>query len=190
MPLIGVDTSGKIGEGNLFIAAVEYRKTDFLERLRKKVRKRNPGIASRRRIKANELNDIELQWIARNFNANYNSTNLPITGYASLKRNLLRVPAWKFKTLAAAIFLTAQELTKEGDVMLIDRDYSENVMPLVLENVKVLFEKGNKHVIVESGTSYNEVIALADLIAGCSRRKAVQAKELNAEEILKVLHPI
>ena len=61
--LIGVDTSGKIGQGNLFTVAVVYEKSEMMNGLRKRISKRHPGLANRRRIKASDLKKDELEWL-------------------------------------------------------------------------------------------------------------------------------
>lgn len=59
--LFGVDTSGKIGEGNLYIAVVRHKDSDFMKHLRERVSRRNRAVSVRRRIKASSLKEDELQ---------------------------------------------------------------------------------------------------------------------------------
>jgi hypothetical protein len=182
--LFGVDTSGKIGQGNLYVAAIEYQKTDILADLRTKVAKRHKALASRRRMKASELNDNEKKWFIDNFSLNYSSSCLSIPVFSQLRCKFMYIKNWRFKILASAIYLTLKNRVKDSDVILLDRDYSEDVMKHLKRCIEFLFSLDNKHdVVVDVGTSFNEVIALADLVAGCSSHRIAKFKELQLREI-------
>lgn len=183
--LFGVDTSGKIGEGNIYIAVVEHRNTDFMPLLRDVVRKRHRALAERRRIKASELTENELGWISRSFDSGYSASFIGINTFSGVRGRMMAFKNWKLKVLASAIFLTCPRSLKNEDVILVDRDYSENVMSDVFRYMRLLFEINGKKPIIEAGTSFNEVIAKADLIAGCARRGKVKTRELKEKDIME-----
>lgn len=185
--LFGVDTSGKIGEGNLYIAIVRHKDSDFMERLREKVSKRNRAVSVRRRIKASSLKEDELQWVSRNFNSDFSCHALTISDFSNIRKNILSVGNWRFKALSCVIYLACKNHVKSDDVILVDRDYSENVMKKIFEYVKFLFKYHGKQVIVESGDSFNEIIAKADLIAGCGRKNVIKPRKIEIKEIIKLV---
>lgn len=94
---------------------------------------------------------------------------------------------WRFKALSCVIYLASKNHVKSGDVILIDRDYSEDVMKKIFEHVKFLFKYHGKQVIVESGDSFNEIIAKADLIAGCGRKNVIKPHKIEIKEIIKLV---
>jgi len=189
--LFGVDTSGKIGQGNLYLSVVEYKQTDIMEKLREKVSKRHMALASRRRIKATDLKESELKWFVDNFLLKYSASILSISSFSALRKEMLNVKDWKFKTLASSIYFSSKNLIRNNDVLLIDRDYSENVMKSILAYTRTLFEKlDRKNVIVEVGTSFNEVIAIADIVAGCAKRKQVDCKKLKPKDLAEILRSL
>ena len=185
--LIGVDTSGKIGEGNLFAAAVVFEKSDIMVKLREKVAKRHQALANRRRIKASDLKKNELEWFKENLNLKYSGITLGISDFVLIKKAVCDLQDWKIKTLASLFFMLCGNTAKTNDVILIDRDYSEKVMDNIIKYVTYLFNKTKRKVIVEVGTSFNEVIAEADLIAGCMRKKIIRSKNLNTKELISLV---
>lgn len=185
--LFGIDSSGKIGEGNLYVGVVEYKSSNFTTLLRNKVRKRHKALASRRRIKASSLTKKELEWVKKSFDSNYSGIVLTRSTFSELKEKLSNMSDWKFKVLAAVIYISCKDMVKSGDVILIDRDYSENVMKRLFLYVKRFFEIEKKKVVIESGTSFNEVIENADLIAGCIRRKIIKTREVRTKKIIKLV---
>ncbi|MBI4439005.1 hypothetical protein HY640_03690 [Candidatus Woesearchaeota archaeon] len=182
--LFGIDTSGKIGQGGLYISIVENRQTSILNDLRKKVEKRHMALASRRRIKASNLNSAELNWFIENFGSKYSCSYLSIGTFSFLRNKFMRVKNWQFKILACTFYLAMKKHVKDGDVVLIDRDYSEDVMKLLMKYLHLIMDySGKLNVTAETGTSFNEVIVLADMIAGCGKRGALKCAEIKPEEI-------
>jgi len=185
--LFGVDTSGKIGEGNLFIAAVKHENTDFMGKLREMIAKRHRGLSGRRRIKASFLNDKELAFVAHNIRSQHEGSVLTISDFSEIRKNVCNLRDWKIKSLAAAIYMSSKRIVKNGDVVLVDRDYSEDVMKNLLAYLKTMFASDGKNVTMESGTSFNEVIAKADLIAGCLRKGTIKPNKINVKEITRLV---
>ncbi|MCX6815204.1 MAG: hypothetical protein NTY20_06160 [Candidatus Aenigmarchaeota archaeon] len=138
--LFGIDASGKIGEGNIYIAVVEHKNTDFISLLRDVVRKRHNALASRRRIKASALTENEFECISKNFDSPYSVSFIGINSFFHLRNKMRDYKHWKFKILASAIFLTCDRMVKTGDVILVDRDYTEDVMSVLFKYMKLLFE--------------------------------------------------
>jgi len=188
--LFGIDTSGKIGEGNLYIAIVAHEKDDLMSALRERLNKRHGGLASRRRIKASTLNDSELDFVAKNVRHGYDGALLSISDFAEVKKKTSNISNWKIKTLAAAIYLCSRRIVKMSDVVLVDRDYSEDVMKNIFSYLKVLFKRDGKDVVFESGTSFNEVIGKADLIAGCLRRGRINPRKIEVKELIRYMKEI
>src|SRR3990167_2856150 len=163
--LFGIDTSGKIGQGSLYISIVENRQTSILDDLRKKVEKRHMALASRRRIKASNLNSVELNWFIENFGSKYSCSYLSIGAFSFLRNKFMRVKNWQFKILACTFYLAMKKNVKDGDVVLIDRDYSEDVMKLLMKYLHLIMDYSGKiNIAIETGTSFNEVIVFADMI--------------------------
>ncbi len=185
--LFGVDTSGKIGEGNLYIAVVKHKDSNFMKLLREKISKRHRALASRRRIKSSSLKKEELSWVIENFDTDFACSVLTIADFSKLRKELMRISNWKFKVLACAIYLTSRDIVKSNDVLLIDRDYSSGVMMKIFEYLKFFFKLSGKVIIAESGNSFNETIAKADLIAGCGRRKVITPKKLSTLKIKRLV---
>jgi hypothetical protein len=185
--LFGVDTSGKIGEGNLYMAVVRHKDSDFMKLLRERVSKRNRAMSLRRRIKASSLKEDELRWVSQNFNSGFSCYALTISDFSEIRKAVLSARDWKFKTLSSLIYITCRNYTKNGDVLLIDRDYSEDVMKTVFGYVKAIFKMHGIDVIVESGDSFNEIIAKADLIAGCCRKNVIKPHEVETKEIIRMI---
>lgn len=185
--LFGIDTSGKIGEGNIYIAVVEHKNTNFVSLLRDIVRKRHRALASRRRFKAAELTENELAWAARNFDSNYSASFMGISTFSKLRDVLHTSKNWKLKILAASIFLTCGNKVNTDDMVLVDRDYSEDVMEHLFNYMKLLFQAKEKKPIIETGSSFNEIITRADIIAGCARKGKVKPRELKEKEILTLV---
>jgi len=184
--LYGVDTSGKIGEGNLYIAIVRHEETDIMNILRDKVRRRHRGLSSRRRIKASYLTRDELGWVVNNFKSRHDGVVLSIPDFSDIKKHVSHFKSWKIKVLASAIYLGCRRIVKTGDIILVDRDYSENVMKNLFDYLGCLFKSDKKNVVIESGTSFNEVIAKADLIAGCMRRNVIKPRKISIKEIIRL----
>lgn len=72
-------------------------------------------------------------------------------------------------------------------MVLIDKDYGLEQMKNICHYVeRLFFILDRKHITADIGTSYNEVIGLADLIAGaCKKNRSRCSKELRIEEIEK-----
>ncbi len=74
-------------------------------------------------------------------------------------------------------------------MILIDKDYGlEQMKNLCYYIARLFYVLDEKNITVDIGTSYNEVIGLADLIAGActkSRNRNNCYKELSLEEIEK-----
>lgn len=186
--LFGVDTSGKIGQGTLYISIVEDGKTSVLSELRKKIEKRHLALASRRRIKASNLNQLELKWFIDSLPLNYDSSCLSISTFSKLRKRFMNVKNWKIKILACAVYITSRRIVANDAVILIDRDYSEDVMKNLIKYIGLFFEYfDTNRVVVDVGTSFNEVIALADIVAGCSKRSVMTCREIKYEEIEKLM---
>lgn len=188
--LFGVDTSGKIGEGNLYIAIVGHEKTDIMHIIREKLNKRHGGLASRRRIKASTLKDDELDLVVKNIKHGYEGVVLTISDFSEIKKRASCIKDWKIKALAAAIYLCSRRIVKKSDVVLVDRDYSEDVMKNLFSYMKTLLSGEGKDVVFESGTSFNEVIGKADLIAGCLRRGRIRPRKIEVKEIVRLVKEI
>jgi len=188
--LYGVDTSGKIGEGSLYIAIVRHEETGIMNILRDKVRRRHKGLSSRRRIKASYLTKDELGWVLKNFKSRHDGVALSIPDFSDIKKHASHIKSWKIKVLAAAIYLAGRRIIKSGDVVLIDRDYSGDVMKSLLYYLRSLFAADKKEVTFESGTSFNEVIAKADLIAGCMRRNVIMPRKTSVKEVIRLAKSI
>jgi hypothetical protein len=171
----------------LYIAIVRHEETNIMALLREKVRKRHRGLADRRRIKASDLIEHELIWLINNFKPRYDGIALTISDFSDIKENTSYIKDWKIKILASAVYLTCRDLVKSGDVILIDRDYSENVMKNLFNYLELLFRTEGKKVVIESGTSFNEVIAKADLIAGCLRGGVIRARKAPIKEITRLV---
>jgi len=185
--LFGVDTSGKIGEGNIYIAVVEHRNSNFLPLLRDVVRKRHRALASRKRVKGSELTEKELDWIVKNFDSRFSASFIGINAFSNLRDNLLATKDWKLKILASAIFLTSKNAVNSDDVILVDRDYSEDVMERLFSYLKMLFKINGKNPIFETGTSFNDAITKADLIARCARKGKIKMREFKQVEIIRLV---
>jgi len=186
--LFGLDTSGKVGQGSLYISIVENRYIDILSDLRKKIRKRHVALASRRRIKSNTLNDIELKWFIENLKSSHSSCYLSISAFSELRSKFMHIKNWKFKILACTFYLASKNLVNKNDVILIDRDYSEDVMRDLLRYLKRLFEYNSKNdIILDVGTSFNDVITLADIIAGCSKKNIAKCVEIKPRRNRKTI---
>lgn len=184
--LYGIDTSGKIGEGNLYVAIVRHEETNIMDKLRVKVRRRHKGLSSRRRIKASYLTRDELGWLLKNFRSIHDGVILSISAFSNIKKRASHIKSWKIKALAAAIYLAGRRIIKSGDVVLVDRDYSEDVMKSLFNYLSQLFKADEKDVTFESCTSFNEVIAKADLIAGCMRRDVIKPRKISPKEIIRL----
>jgi len=185
--LFGIDTSGKIGEGNLFIATVKHENTDVMDKLREMIAKRHRGLSGRRRIKASSLNHKELAFAAANIKSQYGGAVLTISDLSEVRKSVCNIRDWKIKSLAAAVFLSARKIVRNGDVVLVDRDYSEDVMRNLLAYLKTIFASEGKNIAVESGTSFNDVIAKADLIAGCLRKSVIKPGKIQAKDVIKLV---
>jgi hypothetical protein len=110
-----------------------------------------------------------------------------IPDFSELRKRISYLNNWKFKVLSCAIYLSCKNHVKSGNVILIDRDYSENVMKTIFGYVRILFKTHGNEVIVESGDSFNETIAKADLIAGCGRKGVIKPHRIEPKEILKLV---
>jgi len=186
--IIGVDSSGKIGS-TMYIAAVflDHDET-VLKQLRKKVKSRHLALASRRRIKANALRKSELDFVRQTIKSNYEIIKLPATQYRVLKQKSKNVPRWKFAMLSHIIFELIKKNIHNKDVILIDRDYDIVRMKYLCERIMSLAKQAGLDIFVETGTSFNDAIALADLVAGCARKKVIKSKELSTKKITAGIH--
>ncbi|VVB95541.1 Uncharacterised protein [uncultured archaeon] len=185
--LIGIDTSGKIGQLPIGFGAVKLVNSGILDEIKTKAGKRKKILTRRRRIKAADLVEEEIEYSVSRINMPKSSTLLKSEEYRILKDEHYYIKDWKFKLLASCIHYIASDITNEHDVVLIDKDYGLEQMKNLCHHVERLFVAlDKKHITVDIGTSYNEVIGLADLIAGaCKRNHCHCSKELRLEEIDK-----
>jgi len=183
--LIGIDTSGKLGQLPIGLGAVKLVKSGILDEIKAKAGKRKKILTRRRRIKAADLVGQEIDYSLYLIDMPKSSTLLKSEEYRLLKNKYSSAKDWKFKVLASCIHFIASDITEENDVVLIDKDYGLEQMKNICHYVGRLFLSFNeKHITVDIGTSYNEVIGLADLIAGACKKNQIRcSKELKLEEI-------
>jgi len=185
--LIGIDTSGKIGQLPLALGAIKLIKSGALDGIKAKAGERKKILTRRRRIKATDLVRQEINYSFSRINMPRSSTLLKSEEYRLLKEIYSNIRDWKFKLLASCIHFIACDITEENDVVLIDKDYGLEQMKNICHYVeRLFFILDRKHITADIGTSYNEVIGLADLIAGaCKKNRSRCSKELRIEEIEK-----
>lgn len=185
--LIGIDTSGKIGQLPIGFGAVKLVNGGILDEIKAKAGERKKILTRRRRIKASDLVEQEIEYSFSHISMPKSSTLLKSEEYRILKEKYSTIKDWKFKLLASCIHFIACDITEEHDVILIDKDYGLEQMKNLCHYVKRLFSiLDEKNITVDIGTSYNEVIGLADLIAGaCKKNRGRCSKELRPEEIEK-----
>lgn len=185
--LIGIDTSGKIGQLPIGLGAVKLVSSGILDEIKAKAGERKKILTRRRRIKASDLVEQEIEYSFSRINMPKSSTLLKSEEYRILKEEYYYIKDWKFKILASCIHYIANNITDEHDVILIDKDYGLEQMKNLCHYVgRLFFVLDEKHITVDIGTSYNEVIGLADLIAGaCKKNQGRCSKEMKLEEIEK-----
>lgn len=84
--------------------------------------------------------------------------------------------------------MASKSLTKNKDVILIDKDYDYWKMKVLLHSVKLLYRKEkNLYVDVEVGTSFNEIVSLSDLIAGLGRLKILAPRKITEKALSRGL---
>jgi len=86
--------------------------------------------------------------------------------------------------LGHIIFELIRQKASNKDVVLIDRDYDVVRMKYLCEVVRALAKQVCLDIFVETGTSFNDAIALADLIAGCARKKIIKSREISTKKII------
>jgi len=73
-------------------------------------------------------------------------------------------------------------------VILIDKDYDYDKMRFLCSSVAFLLRKfEGKDLNVEVGTSYNESIGLADIVAKLARLGRLHADELGTDELKDIM---
>lgn len=185
--LIGIDTSGKLGQMPMSLGAVKLIRNGLLDKIKAKAGERKKILTRRRRIKATDLIYQEVDYSISLIDMPKSSTLLRSEDYRLLKEKYSSIKDWKFKILASCIHFIACDITKIDDVILIDKDYGLEQMKNICHYVRRLFFcLDEKNITVDIGTSYNEVIGLADLIAGaCKKNRSRCSKQLRLEEIDK-----
>lgn len=178
MAVIGVDTSGKVRQTPLYVAAVKLEnRDDLLRKLREKASKRKRGLLSRRNIKAVDLKRNELKFFMDNLRQPYSVSVMTSKNLEDILKKFRHEKNWGFKLLAAQIHFVSDRHTKSGDVIVIDRDYTSSVMDELSNFVRRLFEKDSKDVHVLIGSRYTEeAIQLADLVAGSARKRIIESR--------------
>ncbi len=166
--LIGIDTSGKIGQLPIGLGAVRLVKSGILDEIKAKAGERKKILTKRRRIKAVDLVGQEINFSLSCSDMPKSSTLLKSEDYRILREKYASIKDWKFKILASCIHFIATDITEENDVVLIDKDYGlEQMKNLCYYIARLFFVLDEKNITVDIRTSYNEVIGLADLNSRC-----------------------
>lgn len=186
--IIGVDTSGKIGDFPLYVSAVKM-KSPILEDLKKSVGKRKLVFLTRRKLDARYLNNSEVELLLQSID--YSLYLMSSNIFSSVLKRFRYLSEPRYKIASSAIYIALKSVVMERDVVLVDKDYDYGIMRIICSTVKILFKRSGLNVEIEVGTSYNEVIALADIVAKLGRIGRLKAKRLEEEmlsseiEILK-----
>ena len=110
--LIGIDTSGKIGQLPIGLGAVKLVNGGVLDEIKTNAGKRKKILTRRRRIKASDLVEQEIEYSVSSINMPKSSTLLKSEEYRTLKDEYYHIKDWKFKILASCIHYIASEITK------------------------------------------------------------------------------
>ncbi|KXB00437.1 hypothetical protein AKJ42_00670 [candidate division MSBL1 archaeon SCGC-AAA261C02] len=185
--IFGVDTSGKINQLPMWVGVVKPKRRGILEELKKSVARRKPVISARRRLNGRYLNQGEIEKLVENTSFSVGLLRAPV--YASCLRNFRSLHDPKVRVLASVIFLTLKDLPiREEDVILVDKDYDYDKMRFLCSSIGFLLRKfEGKNLDVEVGTSYNESIGLADIVAKLGRLGKLQASEMNPNSLEKYM---
>ncbi|MCK4405649.1 MAG: hypothetical protein KAV43_03990 [Hadesarchaea archaeon] len=185
--IVGIDTSGKIDQLPMWIGVVRPMQRGILDNLRKSVGGRAPVLLARRRLDGKYLNQEEIETLKKN--VNLSSKVLRAPAYASCIWDFRSLHDPKVRILASAILLTLRNLrVQEEDVILIDKDYDYDKMRFLCSSVAFLLRKfEGKDLNVEVGTSYNESIGLADIVAKLARLGRLHADELGTDELKDIM---
>ncbi len=184
MVVVGVDTSGKVNQPPLYVAAVKLENRDnLLKILREKASKRKSGLLSRKSIKAIDLTSNELKFFVDNLKQPYSVSVMTSSSLENIVKKFRHEKNWEFKLLAAQIHFVCDKYIKSGDVIVVDRDYTSPVMDELSNYVKRLFERDSKRVHVLIGSRYTEeAIQLADLVAGSARKRIIKPKVFDVKD--------
>ncbi len=185
--IIGIDTSGKLNQLPMWVAAVKQMRGGLLEELKKSVGKRLPIVLRRRRLDGKYLNQKEIETLKRGIVFSVAVLRSPVYGSCLKNFRYFRDP--EARLLASVIFLTLKNLElRNEDVVLIDKDYDYNKMRFLCSSVSFLLRKlRRENPSVEIGTSYNESIGLADIVAKLARLGKLPAIEIDRHELENIL---
>ena len=186
--LFGLDTSGKVGQCTMYIAVVKADKNDdkFQETVRSIVLPRHKGLATRRKIKSSDLTRNEREKICKLINkSDYFLRELTSDTCRKLTKKYRYASQLEVKLFASCVHITCHHEVKDGDVILIEREYSnEEQLTSLTKFVEILFKEINKiNVHVEIGLSISPTIDKADKIAGCGRSNIINAEPITEKEL-------
>lgn len=181
--MLALDTSGKLNDLPIFVAASRADRTQFMGEFREKIKKRSPGIAARRRIKSSDLTDEELAWFLNRIDFPFRVIECDSLQYRTFKALHQQRRKWKFEFLALLYYSCISGLAKDNEEILIDKDYDSISMRFVENALKeMLLKWNNVHANVNIAEKDDAIVA-ADLIAGAARRGLVSSVKANAIEL-------
>lgn len=180
--MLALDTSGKLNDFPIVVAVSKVDKNQSINELREKIRNRNAGIASRRRIKSNDLTDEELEWFLNRIDFPFRVVECDSLQYRTFKLLYQQRRMWKFEFLAFLYYACVSGLAKDNEEILIDKDYDSASMEFLENMLKTLLLKNNIKIKI-SIVEKDDAIVAADLIAGAARRGLVSAVKTNIIEL-------
>ncbi|MDI6721377.1 MAG: hypothetical protein QMD85_03235, partial [Candidatus Aenigmarchaeota archaeon] len=173
------------GQFPLIVAVANVEKTNIMKELREKIMKRHKGLASRRRIKSNDLTDDELQWFMSRLDIPFRAVDCDALQYRSFKSVYGSKPKWKFVYLALSYYSSIQPFIRDCKTnILIDKDYDTKSMKFMCTELEKILKKwDNVAASIRLAESGDECVALADIIAGAARRGLTGSVKPNIIEL-------
>jgi hypothetical protein len=186
MSVIGLDTSGRLGQFPVVIACVKLEKKTFiLDELRNKIRRRHKALSSRKVIKARDLTNDELRWFIKRIDFPFVVMIITSKDFQEITKKYGTRKNWDFKFLGACYYNLLSELyDKNVKKILIDRDYVKSTMLTILRTITNLFSLEEEIPNISISSSLDLEIQLADLIAGAFRRVKPRIKMIKFNEKL------
>lgn len=111
MGIIGVDTSGKLGQFPVFIGVVKTKKSGILDEIRKSVSKRKLIVSKRRRVNVNYLTKKEIKTLISNVDYSVFVLSSPV--FSNCLRKFRSLKDVKFKILGASIYYGFEIIDKK-----------------------------------------------------------------------------
>ncbi|MBI2543608.1 MAG: hypothetical protein HYW24_05500 [Candidatus Aenigmarchaeota archaeon] len=189
MTIIGIDTSGKIGQLPIYVAAVKIKNPKTLNELRESLIKKKTVFGTRRKFDAKYLNKNDIENLVRSIQ--HSATIVTSNVYSEVLYRFSHIKKPSIRVLASTMYMTSKNLSEKNDTILVDKDYDYERMKFLCSTIKTLFRKIDSNELeVEIGTSYNDSISIADVTASLCRLGKLEYQRLEADKLISVLNEL